>query len=110
MDNDRAERQKSKRDLVCRLKAEAEKKYDKYWYEFQVSGSTSSEKTAKKYEDLITVCDLALQGFEIQCSRCRTRRHNGVEIIKNLQQLQERGEKTISISEAINYIDAVSAY
>ena len=110
MDNDRAEIQKSKRDLVCRLKADAEKKYDKYWYEFQTSGSTSSGRTARKYEDLITVCDLALQGFEVQCSRCRTRRCNGVEIIKTLRQLQECGEKTISINEAINYIDAVSAY
>ena len=41
----RAERQKSNRELVCRIKADAEKKYDKYWYEFQVVGNSSTERT-----------------------------------------------------------------
>lgn len=50
MDDYRAERQQEKQKLVCRIKQDAEKKYDKYWYEYQVSGSTSTERTARKYE------------------------------------------------------------
>lgn len=112
MDNDeyKAELQKSKRELVCRLKADAEKKYDKYWYEFQVSGSTSSERTARKYEDLITVCELALLGLDEECGRCRMRRHNGVKIIETLRQNQAFGIDTISVNTAIDYIDSVSEY
>lgn len=106
----RAERQKSNRELVCRIKADAEKKYDKYWYEFQVAGNSSTERTARKYEELITICDLALRGIDEECGRCRMRRKNGVEIIKSLQQRKEFGEKTIGIDDVINYIDTVSAY
>ena len=96
--------------LVCRIKQDAEKKYDKYWYEYQVSGSTSTERTARKYEDLITVCELALLGLDDECSRCRARRKNGLEFIKKLRESQELGERTISISDAIDMIDTVSAY
>lgn len=110
MDDYRAERQQEKRKLVCRIKRDAEKKSDKYWYEYQVSGSTSTERTARKYEDLITVCELALRGLDDECSRCRVRRKNGQELIKKLRESQELGERTISISDAINMIDVISAY
>lgn len=106
----KTERKRRNRELVCRIKADAEKKYDKYWYEFQVTGNSSTERTARKYEELITVCELALSGIDEECGRCRMRRKNGVEIIKSLQQSKGLGEKTVGIDDVINYIDTVSAY
>ena len=105
----RAEVKKDKQDFVRKILEEADKKYQKYDYEYQYSGSSSTLRTAQKYEDIVKVCELALIGLDDECNACRRRYHNGQEIIKMLHQLQEHGEETISIEKAVTYIEAVSS-
>ena len=106
----REQRKNSKRALVQKIKDDAEKKYDKYWYEYQVSGTPSKEKTALKYEDLIKVCNMALEGLDDGCYRCMLRSKNGKEIIRSLKDLLSVGETTIDINTAIDYIEVVSSF
>lgn len=105
----RAEVKKDKQEFVRKMLDEYDKKYQKYDREYQFSGSPSTLRTAQKYEDVVKVCELALEGLDDECHACRRRYHNGQEVIKNLRQMQEHGEEMIKIEDAITYIEVVSS-
>lgn len=105
----REEVKKDKQEFVRKMLEEYDKKYQKYDHEYQFSGSASTLRTAQKYEDIVKVCELALKGLDDECHACRRRYHNGQEIIKKLRQIQEHGEETISIADAVTYIEIVSS-
>lgn len=97
---------KEKRALVTKIMTEAQKKYDKYWYEYQCTGSPSQERTARKYENLVTCCELALKELDEGCDNCLRRYKNGKAMADKLRQRRDVGGETmITIDEAIDLVE-----
>lgn len=112
MDEDiREEMIKEKRALVTKIMAEAQKKYDKYWHEYQCTGSPSQERTARKYENLVMCCELALKELDKGCDNCLRRYRNGKAMVEKLRQRRDVGHETaISIDEVITLVENASMF
>lgn len=100
------ERREHKRKLIMRVMTDAQKKYEKYFGEYQSIGGASQLRTARKYEDLVAICGMALESLNQSCDRCLRRYRNGKSIVDRLKQT---GVETISTKEAIEMIETASS-
>lgn len=106
----RKEQNDQKRALVHKIMKEAQAKYDRYWNDYQTCGGASQLRTARKYEDLVICCELALKELDEGCENCLRRARNGREMAKQLRQRRDDlGETMISIDEAISLVETVSS-
>lgn len=100
------ERRAQKRQLIMKVMTDAQEKYEKYFNEYQNVGSASKLRTARKYEDLVAICSMALESLNQSCERCLRRYRNGKSIADRLKQT---GVETISTKEAIEMIETASS-
>lgn len=100
------ERREHKRKLIMRVMTDAQEKYEKYFNEYQSVGGASQLRTARKYEDLVTICSMALGSLDQSCDRCLRRYRNGKSIVERLKQT---GVETVSTKEAIEMIENASS-
>lgn len=100
------ERREHKRKLIIRVMTDAQEKYEKYYNEYQNVGGSSQLRTARKYEDLVTICSMALASLDQSCDRCLRRYRNGKSIVERLKQ---SGVEMIPTQEAIDLIETVAS-
>lgn len=106
----RKERNNQKRALVSKIMNEAQAKYERYWNDYQNCGGASQLRTARKYEDLVICCELALRELDEGCENCLRRARNGRAMADQLRQRRDAGGETmISIDEAISLVENVSS-
>lgn len=106
----RKERNDQKRALVHKIMNEAQAKYERYWNDYQICGGASQLRTARKYEDLVICCELALRELDEGCENCLRRARNGRTMADQLRKRRDEGGETmISINEAINLVETVSS-
>ena len=106
----RKERNDQNRALVHKIMKEAQAKYDRYWNDYQTCGGASQLRTARKYEDLVICCELALRELDEGCENCLRRYRNGKAMADQLRQRRDvGGETTISIDEAIALVETASS-
>ncbi len=94
------------RALVMRVMADAEAKYEKYYNDYQVLGGASQLRTARKYEDLVKICGMALESLNQGCERCLRRYRNGQSMVARLK---ESGVENVSAKEAIDLIETAAS-
>lgn len=110
-EKDRDEAIASKRELVQKVMNEAQQKYEKYFHEYQVTGSPSKIRTARKYDDMVTICEIALQELDKGCENCLRRYRNGKEMVENLRNRRDHnGELSINIDDVIKLVEAASMF
>ena len=74
---------------IEKIKAWAEKNYQKYFDAYQNGASASSIRTAERYEDIADICALASKAREEQ-DYDRHRRHTNCEaVIKKFDEMAE---------------------
>lgn len=100
------QRKEHNRALVMRVKADAEAKYEKYFNDYQVIGGASQLRTARKYEDLVRICEMALESLNQGCERCLRRYRNGQSMAARLK---ESGVKSVSVEEAVDLIETAAS-
>lgn len=100
------ERKEHNRALIMRIMADAEAKYEKYYNNYQVVGGASQLRTARKYEDLVKICGMALESLNQSCERCLRRYRNGQSMVARLK---ESGVESISTKEAIDLIETAAS-
>lgn len=100
-DRCRADRKRWQQDKINKLRAEAQKKYDTNYENYQSTGAPSQERACRKWEDILEICSLAESGLNQSCIRCELRSKNARSRGKSLEERKKLGEKTISIDEAI---------
>lgn len=100
------ERRAHKRNMINKVMADAQDKYDKYFNAYQNVGGGSQLRTARKYEDIVSICSMALESLNQGCERCMRRYRNGKAIV---EKLKTSGEQTISVKEAIGLIETVAS-
>ena len=100
------QRKEHNRALIMRVMADAEAKYQKYYNDYQVIGGASQPRTARKYEDLMKICGMALESLNQSCERCLRRYRNGQSMVARLK---ESGVESISTKEAIDLIETAAS-
>lgn len=100
------QRKEHNRALIMRVMADAEAKYEKYYNDYQVVGGASQLRTARKYEDLMKICSMALESLNQSCDRCLRRYRNGQSMVARLK---ESGVESISTKEAIDLIETAAS-
>lgn len=100
------ERREHKRKLIMRTMEGAQAKYEKYYNDYQNVGGASQLRTARKYEDLVTICSMALESLNKGCDRCLRRYRNGKSMVEHLKQ---SGVETIPTQEAISLIETAAS-
>lgn len=100
------QRKERNRALIARVMADAEAKYEKYFNKYQVLGGASQLRTARKYEDLVKICGMALESLNQGCERCLRRYRNGQSMVARLK---ESGVESVSAKEAIDLIETAAS-
>lgn len=100
-DRCRSDRKRWQREKIEKLRAEAQKKYDTNYENYQSTGAPSQERACRRWEDVLEVCRLAESALDQECVRCDLRMKNARARGKALEERKQRGETTISIDEAI---------
>lgn len=96
-----ADRKRWQQDKIDKLRAEAQKKYDTNYENYQSTGAPAQERACRRWQDVLDVCDLAEAVLGQTCVRCDLRRKNARSMGEQLEERKKNGEKTISIDEAI---------
>lgn len=86
---------------VRRILADAEKKLANAEANHNAVGSASTERTMRKWEDMVRVCEMALESISQTCRRCESRRTNAKHLVN---QLKEQGRETVPVSEVIDWL------
>lgn len=100
------QRKERNRELVMRIMENAQAKYDKYYNDYQITGGASQLRTARKYEDIVKICGMALESLNQSCDRCLRRYRNGQSMVARLK---ESGVETISAQEAVDLIETAAS-
>ena len=100
-DRFRSDRKRWQREKIEKLRAEAQKKYDTNYENYQSTGAPSQERACRRWEDVLEVCSLAESALDQECTRCDLRLKNARARGKALEERKQLGETTISIDEAI---------
>ena len=103
----RTDRRREQEKTVRRVMEEAQKRLDKAEENYNCTGSASAARTVRKYEDLVMVCEMALDSMSRECGRCALHRRNGAGIVKQLRERRQLGEQ-MPIEEAITFVEAVA--
>jgi hypothetical protein len=78
----------------------------KYYNDYQITGGASQLRTARKYEDIVKICGMALESLNQSCDRCLRRYRNGQSMVARLK---ESGVETISAQEAVDLIETAAS-
>lgn len=97
----RADRKRWQHSKIEKLRAEAQKKYDTNYENYQSTGAPAQERACRRWEDVLEVCNLAESALDQTCVRCELRRKNARSMGERLEERKKQGETTISIDEAI---------
>lgn len=84
---------------------ENQKKRDKYDYEYQMSGSTSSGRTKEKYSDLYDICMAAKEAQDEEDQKKKRRLHNSqMYINKVIESQMLANNKTYTAEELLDHL------
>ena len=84
---------------------ENQKKRDKYDYEYQMSGSTSSGRTKEKYSDLYDICMVARAAQDEEDQEKKRRLYNSQMYINKVIESQMLAkDKTYTGEELLNHL------
>ena len=72
----RADRKRWQHSKIEKLRAEAQKKYDTNYENYQSTGAPAQERACRRWEDVLEVCSLAESSLDQTCVRCELRRKN----------------------------------
>lgn len=106
-DKFRADRRSEKAAVIRRVMADAQKRLEKAEENYQSTGSASASRTVQKYEEIVMVCEMALESLEQECYRCALHRRNGAHITEELRKRAQTGSQ-MPIDEAISFIESVA--
>ncbi len=70
--------------MATEMLRDAEKKADKYYWEYQNGGSSRTYNTYEKYDHLVTICRNAIENITEENDRQLRREHNYEEFLKKL--------------------------
>lgn len=71
--------------LIRDIQNKAQKKYDELEANYNDTGSSSTYRTMHYYDDLITVCRLAVEAVNRSCSHCDQHERTAKSLIKKYQ-------------------------
>ena len=108
-DQFRSEERNRRRELIEKIRSNAQKHYDQNEENYQSAGSPGSYRAMNKWRDLMDVCDMAMESLETECSRCRQRYRNGKIFEQQLKDRKTAGQEKIDIDEAIELIRTVAS-
>lgn len=106
-DKFRADRRSEKTAVIRRVMADAQKRLEKANENYQCVGSASAARTVRKYEEIVMVCEMALESLEQECGRCALHRRNGSHITEELRKRAQH-DTHMPIDEAISFIESVA--
>lgn len=103
-DHFRSEERNRQRELIEKIRQNAQKHYDHNEENYQSAGSPGSYRAMNKWQDLLDLCSIAQQSLDTECWRCQQRYRNGKQIAQQLKERQAVGVTQIDIDEAIELI------
>ena len=108
-DRFRSQERNRQRELIEKIRSNAQKHYDQNEENYQSAGSPGSYRAMSKWQDLLDVCSMAEASLETECSRCQQRYRNGKHFAQQLKARKADGANQIDIDEAINLILTVAS-
>ncbi len=63
-----------KRKIILKKLKEAQQRYDEAERNYQDTGSASTMRTMHRHEDMIMICELAIQALDNVCGKCESRK------------------------------------
>lgn len=80
------DREKWQLERIRKIRDKAEKRYNELEANYNDTGSSSTYRSMKYYEDLLNICDMARKSVEGVCSRCESHRRAADVFIKKYQE------------------------
>ena len=105
----RAEERNRQKELIEKIRSNAQKHYDQNEENYQSAGSPGSYRAMSKWQDILDVCSMAAASLETECSRCRQRYRNGKILAQQLKDQKAAGQEKIDIDKAIELILTVAS-
>lgn len=87
------ERKEQKRIIIQKKLDEVRRRYDEAERNYQVTGSASTMRTMYRNEDMMMICELALQALDNVCGRCEMHRRNAANIANKYKKAKEAKDK-----------------
>lgn len=69
-----AESKERKKQIILKKLEEAQARYDEAERNYQDTGSSSTMRTMHRHEEMIMICELALQALNSVCGKCERQR------------------------------------
>lgn len=107
-DQFRSQEHNRQRELIEKIRSNAQKHYDQNEENYQSAGSPGSYRAMNKWRDLLDVCSMAAESLETECSRCRQRYQTSKILARQLKDRKAAGQEKIDIDEAIELILTVA--
>lgn len=94
-----------KRNLILKKLKEAQQRYDEAERNYQDTGSASTMRTMHRHEDMIMICELALQALDNVCGKCENRRRNAGYTVNKYKEAKESGN-----NDALNFDSIIADF
>ena len=100
-----AERREQKRKIIQKMLDEAQRRYDEAERNYQDTGSASTMRTMHRNEDMMMICNLALQALDNVCGRCENRRRIARCTANKYKEAKESGN-----NDALNFENIIADF
>lgn len=89
------EEKERKRNIVLKKFKEAQKKYDEAERNYQDTGSASTMRTMYRHEDMMMICELALQALDNVCEKCESHRRKARYAVDKYKTAKKLGDNYV---------------
>lgn len=90
-----SENKERKRKIILKKLRESQDRYDEAERNYQNTGSSSTMRTMHRHEDMIMICELALQALDNICGRCENRRRNAGYAVNKYREAKATGNNDV---------------
>lgn len=99
------ERKSAKEKEILKMRDDAQKKYDEHEYNYQFTGSGSTYRTMRRYENIIEVCNLALQALNNECPHCESHKRT----VKSCME-KYRNAKEFNMADVLTFDNVIADF
>lgn len=84
-----SENKERKRKIILKKLRESQDRYDEAERNYQDTGSASTMRTMHRHEDMIMICELAIQALDNTCGNCERHRRNAGYTVNKYKEAKE---------------------
>ncbi len=94
-----------KRKIILKKLKEAQQRYDEAERNYQDTGSASTMRTMHRHEDMIMICELAIQALDNVCGKCESRKRTAGCAVNKYKEAKKSGN-----NDALNFDNIIADF